>query len=239
MPKKYKQLLFDLDNTLVDDNENRKYAIKQILKEREEIITDEKINKFIESDNQFWKDRALGKIKDPYKFKTNEEKTKWVRAQRFIKFFQNISFEEGVEINDKYINLLKDNIIPIENSLKIIKYLFEKGYDIYILTNGPAKAVNNKLDKIGVQKYITQIFTAEEAGCMKPRQEFFEKFFYKTNNHKKADMLIIGDELEKDVLGGIQNGIDSCWLNIKKIHNNSNLQPTYEIKDLLELKNIL
>ena len=130
-------------------------------------------------------------------------------------------------------------IIPIENSLKIIKYLFEKGYDIYILTNGPAKAVNNKLDKIGVQKYITQIFTAEEAGCMKPRQEFFEKFFYKTNNHKKADMLIIGDELEKDVLGGIQNGIDSCWLNIKKIHNNSNLQPTYEIKDLLELKNIL
>ena len=34
MLKKYKKILFDLDNTLVDDNENRKYAIKQILKER-------------------------------------------------------------------------------------------------------------------------------------------------------------------------------------------------------------
>ncbi len=30
MPKIYKMLLFDLDNTLVDDDENRRYAIKQI-----------------------------------------------------------------------------------------------------------------------------------------------------------------------------------------------------------------
>ena len=31
MVKTYKKILFDLDNTLVDDDENRKYAIKQIL----------------------------------------------------------------------------------------------------------------------------------------------------------------------------------------------------------------
>ncbi len=40
----------------------------------------EKIKNFIEIDNKFWKDRAAGKIKDPYEFKTNEEKTdynKW------------------------------------------------------------------------------------------------------------------------------------------------------------------
>ena len=30
MLKIYKKLLFDLDNTLVDDDENRRYAIKQI-----------------------------------------------------------------------------------------------------------------------------------------------------------------------------------------------------------------
>ena len=29
MLKNYKMLLFDLDNTLVDDDENRKYAIKK------------------------------------------------------------------------------------------------------------------------------------------------------------------------------------------------------------------
>ena len=26
-------------------------------------------------------------------------------------------------------------------------------------------------------------------------------------------MLIIGDELEKDILGGMNNNIDTCWFN--------------------------
>lgn len=239
MPKIYKKLLFDLDNTLVDDDENRKYAIKQILIERKENVTDEKIENFINLDNQFWKDRAGGKIKDPYEFKTNEEKTQWVRAQRFIKYFNNILFEEGIEINKKYINFLKRNIVPIKNSQEILKYLYEKQYELYITTNSPIKVVNDKLNKINAQKYIKEVFTAEEAGYMKPHNEFFKKFFHKINTYDKDDMLIIGDELDKDVLGGIQNGIDSCWFNMKKIKNDTHLRPTYEINSLLELKNIL
>jgi len=74
---------------------------------------------------------------------------------------------------------------------------------------------------------------------MKPHHEFFEKFFNKINTCDKDNMLIIGDELEKDVLGGIQNGIDSCWFNMKKTENNTNFKPTYEINSLIELKNIL
>ena len=76
MQKTYRKLLFDLDNTLVDDDENRRYAIKQILTERKENATTKRIESFIKLDNQFWKDRAEGKIKDPYTFKNNEEKTK-------------------------------------------------------------------------------------------------------------------------------------------------------------------
>ena len=34
MIKKYKKLLFNLDNTLVDDDENRKYALEKILNQR-------------------------------------------------------------------------------------------------------------------------------------------------------------------------------------------------------------
>jgi len=238
MQKIYKKLLFDLDNTLVDDDENRKYAIKKILLERKEVVTSEELERFIELDNQFWKDRAEGRIKDPYKFKTNEDKTEWVRAQRFIKYFNNITLEEGIEINNKYINFLKERIIPIKNSTEILKYLYEKQYEIYIITNSPTKVVNDKLSKMNAKKYIKTTFSAEEAGQMKPHQEFFEGFFYKINSYQKEDMLIIGDELEKDILGGIQNGIDTCWFNPKKLCNNR-CKTNYEITELLELKNIL
>lgn len=238
MQKIYKKLLFDLDNTLVDDDENRKYAIQRILLERKYVVTNEKLQRFIELDNQFWKDRAEGIIKDPYKFKTNEEKTEWVRAYRFIKYFNNITLEEAREINNKYINLLKKKIIPIKNSTDILKYLYEKQYEIYIITNSPTKVVNDKLSKINANKYIRNTFSAQEAGHMKPHHEFFECFFKKINSCQKEDMLIVGDDLEKDILGGIQNGIDTCWFNPKKLYN-SQYKTNYEISELLELKNIL
>ena len=238
MSKIYKKLLFDLDNTLVDDNENRKYAIKKILNARKEDITEEKLENFIKLDDKYWKDRAERKIKDPYEFKTLEEKTTWIRAQRFIMYF-NCSFEEAVKINENYINYLRNSIVPIKNAEEILKYLNKKQYEIYIVTNGPAKPVENKLNSINAKKYIKSIFTAEEAGYMKPHQEFFDKFFKKINNYQKDEMLIIGDELEKDVLGGIQNGIDSCWFNIRNKKNTTGIKPNFEIYDLLELRNIL
>lgn len=238
MAKIYKKLLFDLDNTLVDDNENRRYAMKKILNDRKEEITEENLDNFIKLDDKYWKDRAEGKIKDPYKFKTLEEKTTWVRAQRFIMYF-DCSFEEAVEINEKYIEYLKTSIVPIKNAEAILKYLNGKQYEIYIVTNGPAKPVENKLNSINAIKYIKSVFTAEEAGYMKPHREFFDKFFKKINNYQKDDMLIIGDELEKDVLGGIQNGIDSCWFNMKRVKNNTEIKPSFEITNLLELENIL
>lgn len=239
MHPKYTKLLFDLDNTLVDDNENRKNAIKQILLDRDEEISDKKLEEFIKLDDQFWQDRASGKIKDPYEFKTPEERTEWVRAQRFIKYFNNISLEQATQINNKYIKYLKDKIVSIKNSTQVLQYLYEKGYEIYIITNSPTIVVNSKLKAIDALKYIKETFSAEEAGHMKPHNEFYKVFFNKTSNYEKESMLIIGDELDKDILGAVQNEIDSCWFNIKKTENNTKIKPTYEINNLIELKNIL
>ena len=238
MGKIYKKLLFDLDNTLIDDNKNRKCAIKRVLNDRKEKVTEEKLENFIKLDDKYWKDRAERKIKDPYEFKTLEEKTTWVRAQRFIMYF-DCTFEEAVAINEKYIDYLKTSVVPIDNAREILEYLNKKQYEIYIVTNGPEKPVENKLNTIGANKYIKTIFTAEEAGYMKPHKEFFDKFFKKINNYQKDDMIIIGDELEKDVLGGMQNGIDSCWFNMKKVKNDIDIKPSFEINNLLDLKNIL
>ena len=238
MKKKYKKILFDLDNTLVDDDANRKYAIKQILLDRKELATIDRIKNFIDIDNQYWKDRAARKIKEPV-FKNKEEKTKWVRAQRFIKYFKDISFEEAVEINNNYLKYLGEYIIPIKNSQEILKYLYQKQYEIYIVTNSPEKVIENKIGKANIKKYIKETFSAEYAGHMKPHNEFFEIFFKKMNISNKDDIILIGDEIETDIIGSINNGIDSCWFNMKKKNNNTEFKPNYEINDLIELKEIL
>lgn len=57
--------------------------------------------------------------------------------------------------------------------------------------------------------------------------------------YEKNEMIIVGDDLGTDILGGIENDIDTCWFNSKKINNDTKIKPKYEINDLIELKQLL
>jgi putative hydrolase of the HAD superfamily len=51
--------------------------------------------------------------------------------------------------------------------------------------------------------------------------------------------LIVGDSLTSDIQGGINFGIDTCWFNPNKKENKTGIKPTYEISNLMELKEII
>jgi len=52
-------------------------------------------------------------------------------------------------------------------------------------------------------------------------------------------VVIIGDSLTSDIQGGVNAGIDTCWYNPKEEVNDTNLIPTYMIKNLHELEEII
>ena len=60
----------------------------------------------------------------------------------------------------------------------------------------------------------------------------------KTQIFNKDEMLIIGDDPQKDIKGAIISNIDTCLFNPNDIISTEYL-PTYEIKHLKELKTIL
>lgn len=241
----YNTVIFDLDDTLIDNFKNVKNAFKEVLKYRNEDYTEEKFKKFFEFDREFWTKRAKGEIEDPIEFENADKRREWVRAKRFLIYFNDeISYEEAVRINDLYIDALAYNIIPIEGAFDVVKYLYEKKYKIVIATNGPILAINSKLKACKIDKYVNFIFSAEEAGHMKPRKEFFEGLFKKIGSNDTSKMIIIGDELEKDVKGGLDNNIDACWFNrkFKNRYTDEEIKMyphKYEITRLEELKEIL
>ena len=51
-----------------------------------------------------------------------------------------------------------------------------------------------------------------------------------------TNILIIGDSLTVDIQGGHNAGIDSCWFNAAGVDNKTGIVPTYEIRELLEMK---
>ena len=136
------------------------------------------------------------------------------------------------------MNALKEKIVPQEGAYDTIEYLYNRGYRIVIATNGPILPLATKINKLKIGNFIDTIFSGEEVGRMKPEKEFYIELFKKANIESTNDVIFIGDELEQDIRGGIENKIDTCWYNFKNMENNK-YNVTYEIHKLEELRNIL
>lgn len=238
--KKYETILFDLDDTLLDNSESIKYAFSCVCKYLNISYTKDLGNTWCKYDNAYWQNWYQGKIIIPKSIKTTEEKVIYLRTNRFIKFFKdiNIPLEEAIIINDLYCNNLGVNIVEIKSAKKIIEYLSNK-YELIIATNGAKIAASKKVKKLQIEKYISKIVTSEEVGIGKPNTKFFNFVLEKTANKDKSKILMIGDSLTTDIKGGINYNIDTCWFNKENIENKSNYSPTFTVNKLLELKKIL
>ncbi len=239
---KYEILLFDLDDTLIDNLENVRYAYTKMVNYMNEDYTLEGFKKWYELDKQFWIDFHNNKIVVPNEYNISQELfVKYVRSLRYQLYFDNkISLEKAFEINDLFLSSLKEVVVPIKGAYETLEYLNKK-YKIVIATNGPSSAAQTKLEKIGCYKFIDSIFSADmtRKTITKPKKEFFDELEEYLNFYEKDKMLIIGDSLCSEVKGGTNASIDSVWYNAENEVLPKEYAPTYIIKRLPDLKDIL
>ena len=240
--KKYEVILFDLDDTLIDNFENVRYAFKVMTEKVKVPYTDENFKKWYDFDKQYWIDRNNGKITVPEEYVYPREKMiMYVRSLRYYLFFNGkITLEEAFKINDLYINSLNEKIIPIDGAYELLKYL-HNNYKIVIATNGPSQAVYSKLNNINCLEFIDYIFSADmtKQTVSKPKKEFFEELMDYINYYDKDKILIVGDSLHSEIEGAVNSNIDSCWFNRDNEILPSEYNPTIIINNLKELKEIL
>lgn len=234
---KYETLIFDLDDTLIDNNQSIKYAFMTIINELGLEYNDELLSKWQKFDTAYWHAWESRKMVIPNWVKTLEDKITFLRANRFLLFFENLKldFNSAVTLNELYCNMLGVNIVEIENAGKLLQELYHH-HEIVIATNGPKEVAFNKLEKAKLRSYISSLVSSEEIGFSKPLPEFFDYLFNITQNKEKSRMLLIGDSLTTDVLGGMNNGIDTCWFNPNNSPLPEEYRPTMTINKLLQLK---
>ena len=241
---KYKIVIFDLDDTLIDNLENVKYAYTKMIETIGKKYSEDEFKKWYEIDKKFWKDWQDGLIELPSHLKNetgkkSEEFLNWVRAQRVLIYLDNrVSLNKAIELNNIFMKSLTEVVVAIDGAYDILKYLKEKYY-IIVATNGPKIATNDKLSKINCLNFINEVLSADMFGYMKPRKEFFEAIQNLLKNYNNEEYLIIGDSLKYDVGFAMNCHFDSCWFN----KNNENLteqyKPTMVIRELKELKELL
>ncbi|HSN07477.1 MAG TPA: HAD-IA family hydrolase, partial [Hanamia sp.] len=106
---------------------------------------------------------------------------------------------------------------------------------LHLITNGFEKTQRLKLNSADLSKYFTHIITSETSNSVKPKKEIFEFALNKAKS-KSDESIMIGDNPEADILGAINAGMDSIFVN----HTNEECiaKPTYTIHHLKELEEI-
>ncbi len=230
--KSYKCILFDLDHTLWDYETNSETTLSALFSDyglQDKGITSFKyfFETFTRVNTGLWDLHDRGLIGQDV-----------IRLQRFHKVFVEAGLEDyplSLEFSNEYLRELpkKETLMP--HAKETLEYLASK-YPMVIVTNGFDELQGTKLTSGGIRHHFTNIVTSQRAGRKKPSREIFD-FALKEIGHIGADAIMIGDNLNTDIAGARDAGIDTVYFN--PFGNEHDAQVTHEIKVLSELKGIL
>jgi len=158
-----------------------------------------------------------------------------LKVERFTRLFSHFSIDIDPEVfGQAYIENLGKEVHLIEGVEEMISRFSD--CRLAILTNGFAIAQHARIGSSILHDSFEAIITSEEAGTQKPQPEIFKYTFEKLQITNKSRVLMIGDSLSSDILGGNNFGIDTCWFNPQKKPNNTSIKPTYEIQSWAEFQ---
>ncbi|HKL08905.1 MAG TPA: YjjG family noncanonical pyrimidine nucleotidase [Bacteroidales bacterium] len=229
--KKYKHIYFDLDRTLWDFESNAKETFQDIYKKHELHKIFKTFDNFyctyVKHNERLWKIYRDGKIK---------------KSILIYKRFALTLEEFGVK-NEELAKIIGQDYIEISPTKKrlfpgayeALDYLKDK-YSLYIITNGFNEVQFTKLKNSQLDPYFKKVFTSENAGAQKPNAKIFEHAL-KTVNAKKKESVMIGDDLDGDIIGAKKFGLDQVYFNPAGKEHTENI--THEISSLTDLKKIL
>jgi len=145
-----------------------------------------------------------------------------------------LNSDNAAQINERYLQILPGcKVIPWE-SVKLCEELSKRA-DIVIATNGDAKGQMMVIESSGLMAFIKGVAVSESVGCPKPDTRFFEYAMDLVKETQKDKTIMIGDSIAADIKGGVDFGIDTCWFNPKGESHPKGIKPTYIIKDLRQI----
>lgn len=108
-----------------------------------------------------------------------------------------------------------------------------------IITNGFTELQAVRLERTGMSAYFDKVVISEQVGVAKPDLAIFDHALQMAGLPCKSKVLMVGDNLHSDILGGLNFGIETCWLKHPESRSDDSIVPSYTVSSLHELKNML
>ena len=220
-----KHIFFDLDHTLWDFDKNSALTFEKIFKLNKLAVNlTDFLETYVPINLEYWK---------LYREEKVDKKTlKFARLNDAFKALEiEVSARMVHKLSEDYITYLSSFNHLFIGTIELLEYLTPK-YQLHIITNGFKEAQQAKLNQSNIDHYFETVTNSEMVGVKKPNPKIF-KHALKMANASIENSLMIGDNLEADVLGALNLGVDAICFNYHKELLSPNI---IGIDYLLELK---
>lgn len=232
MSNKYKSLFIDLDDTLWDIHQNAKECLEEIYVDygyQQYYPTfNDYYNVYMPSNHHLWGLYRQGKIR-------KDE----LIVERFLVPVREFGIDDAAyakSLSDDFLERTTHKTKLIDGAIDLLDYLKPK-YRMHILSNGFREVQFKKIENSGLKPYFDKIILSEDADINKPHPDIFT-YALKNTNSRRVKTLMIGDSWEADIVGARDSRIAQLWFNPAGLPTQG-FQPTYTVKTLQEIKEIL
>lgn len=210
-----KRIILDIDNTLVPWEDAYNIEICNALKQLNIEYTVDDYNKILE---------AFDKYEDEYFIFDRELMSKFINKYTNKNYPVELIYEITKRWESAIPEKLEDGLVETLNYL-------EGKYDLVVLTDWYADQQLERLKKLEIDKYFSQIYSAEKI----KRKPFKEAFMQAIGDNKPEECVMIGDNIKRDIKGALDAGLKAIYYNPnKKITDIKCLEIT-KIKQLKEI----
>ena len=221
-------LLLDLDDTILDFHKAEGIAIRKTFAHFGVDPTDAVVARYSVINKEHW---------------ARLERRELTREQVVVGRFAQLFHELGVAADAtacarQYEHFLSQGHWFLPGAEEALAALSKK-YRLFLVSNGTAIVQKGRLDSSGIRKYFEKIFVSQEIGANKPSLQYFDAVFAQIPGFDKTKAMIVGDSLSSDILGGINAGIATCWVNPSHAPANPKIPADYEIERLAQLDKLL
>lgn len=226
---RFDTVLFDADNTLFDFDRAEAEVLRQVTEDLGVPLTEELRRAYGQINTALWN-----------RFDRGEITRDWLVVERFRQYLDLLGGGDPEEMNRAYLKGLGQCSMLLPGAEALCRRL-KPFCRMAILTNGITESQTGRLERSAIQDCIEGLFISQAMGCQKPQREFFVQVYNALGltGRDLSRTVMVGDNLQSDILGGQNGGISTIWFNPHRKKNDSGIHPDWTAETLAEVGDII
>ena len=223
---RYRYLLIDNDNTLMDFSAAEHKALNETL-EAAGLPTDaDTVAAYVRINDALWKALERG-----------ETTQAALKIERFAQLLDYLGMprDTAPQLGAAYAENLGHHADLLPDAMAFMEAVHGK-MKIALVSNGISRIQRSRLSKCPFTPLLDAVIISEEIGVSKPDPAMVTKALDMLGCTDKREAVLLGDSLSADVGAANNAGIDSIWLSAKGLTSE---KATYSVRTLDEAWEIL